>query len=239
MISRLDSIDKKIRFSQSTKKTNIARYLLIWWCILHSVQSKTLLYYQAMPAVPQTQRAFLLPTSVQLERLLLAAEATFPISGTIQTLTAGWCRSESTEVAAQWSSPPRQQKEVHHLGEKKREYPSYTNWKCPATPYCQQLQICMGSHGANQLGLAIAAMHTLLFKNRSGFRGHLQALLLQHLFPSQSWRCFPQSNTTAKRSSFPHSPCGSICKIPLLSCRRLMAKIITERVSMYKEWTTP
>lgn len=133
-MSRLDS--KNIRFSQSTKKINL-RYLLIRRSTLHSVQSRTLLYYKAMPALAQTQKAFLLLTSVL--SMLLAAEATFPTSGTIQTLTTGWCRSESTEVAAQRSSPPRQQKEFHHLGEKEREHPCYTNWKCPATLQGHQL----------------------------------------------------------------------------------------------------
>lgn len=57
MMSRLDTNDKNIRFSQSTKETNIARCFLIRRSILHSVQSRTLLYYQAMPAVPQTQES--------------------------------------------------------------------------------------------------------------------------------------------------------------------------------------
>lgn len=124
----------------------------------------------------------------------LAAEATFPASGTIQTLTTGWSRSESTDLAAQWSSPPRQQKEVHHLGEKKSEHPCYTIWKCPATLYCHQSQVCIGNHGANQLGLAIAAIHTLLFRSFRGLGGYSQVLLLQHLFPSKSGDespCFP------------------------------------------------
>lgn len=51
-------------FPNLQKTPNIARYLLIRRSILHSVQSRTLLYCQAMPAVPWTQRAFLLPMSV-------------------------------------------------------------------------------------------------------------------------------------------------------------------------------
>lgn len=55
VMSRLDSNDKNIRCSQPTKKTNITRCLLIQRSILHSVQSRTSLCYQAMPAVPQAQ----------------------------------------------------------------------------------------------------------------------------------------------------------------------------------------
>lgn len=238
MMSRLDSNDKNIRFSQSTKKANIAWYFLIRRCVLHSVQSRILLYYQAMTAVPQTLRAFLLPTSVL--SVLLAAEGAFPASGTIQTLTTGWCRSESTKVAAQRSSPPRQQKEVHQHREKKREHPCYTNWKRPAPLYCHQLLICIGSHGANQLGLATAAV---LFKSFSGLGGYLQALLLQHLFPSQSWRqtsLFPTLKHQSKTLFFPAQPLQLHLQVPVQSeyCRRLMAKRIPERVSMYKEPTT-
>lgn len=142
MMTRLDSNDENIRFSQSTKKTNLARYLLIRERN-YSLQSRTLLCYKAMPALSQTQRAFFLLTSVL--STLLAAEATFPTSGTIQTLTTGCCRSESTKVAAQQSSPPRQQKEVHHLGEKEREHPCDTDNVLP--PYkaisCESAQVAV------------------------------------------------------------------------------------------------
>lgn len=124
-----------------------------------------------------------------------------------------WQQAGAGQRAQRWqpqrSSPPRQQKEVHHLGEKNRENPCYTNWKCPATLYCHQLLICIGSHGANQLGSAIAAVHTLLFKSFGGLGGYLQALLLQHLFPSQSWRqtsLFPTLKHQSKILFFPAQP---------------------------------
>lgn len=179
------------------------------------------------------KRAFLLPTSVL--SMLLAAEATFPTSGTIQTFTTGWSRSESTDVAAQWSSPPRQQKEVHHLGEKKREHPCYTIQKCPATLYCHQPQICIGKPWSKPAG------HTLLFKSFRGLGGYLQVLVLQHLFPSQSWRWTSLFSTVKHQSKvffFPPQPLQLHLQDSTPEwecCRRVMAKIITERVSVYKE----
>lgn len=181
-------------------------------------------------------RVFILPMSVLA--VLLAAEPTFPTSGTSQTLTTGWSRSESTDLAAQWSSSPRQQQESQHWVER-RQNTLVTLSESVLPPYtalsCKSAQAAMEQ--SSWAWPLLPHTHFMLFKSFRGLGRYLQVLLLQDLFPSQSWRwtsLFPTVKHQSKTFFFSPQPLQLHLQDSTPEwecCRAVMAKIITERVS--------